>query len=242
MKYVKLFENWLNEAEGKIKPFDPKKPGDTLVFDISAWDVNAYKIESAYQSIFNRLLAKTDSPDVEQKVIVTQYNLYLDSDNTAKNVYLTNLNDLSKSFTAGEYAILDQTEVPDPVINNEFVPYAVRGKDVKIPSKKSKYKLAGYNVPPSECFFVIFPVKWPNTSDKKTPFFTEDSSFYVWGGGDKVELVSLSKIVNGFLNFEEKGKMVFDKSIDLKQLAEVLGYEIPDNYTPKKGGAKKIEK
>ena len=70
MKYVKLFENWLNEAE--VKPFDPKAPGATLVVDITQEDLlkDPKETHTILQSMFNRGMAKKDAPDVEESIKV----------------------------------------------------------------------------------------------------------------------------------------------------------------------------
>ena len=72
MKYVKLFENWLNEAEGEVKPFDAKVPGTTLVVDITQEDLlkDSKETHKILQSMFNRGMAKKDAPDVEESIKV----------------------------------------------------------------------------------------------------------------------------------------------------------------------------
>ena len=64
MKYVKLFENWLNEAEGEVKPFDAKVPGTTLVVDITQEDLlkDSKETHKILQSMFNRGMANISAP------------------------------------------------------------------------------------------------------------------------------------------------------------------------------------
>ena len=47
MKHIKLFENWLNEAESTAKAFDPKKPYNTLVVDITKEQLFADETKTA---------------------------------------------------------------------------------------------------------------------------------------------------------------------------------------------------
>ena len=106
MKYVKLFENWLNEAEGgAVKPFDAKDPGETLVVDITEEDL--YKdpkvMHIILQSMFNRGAAKKDSPDVPEAIeVIPLYvgwakhkkpdDAWSMDENTLKEVYVSGVN------------------------------------------------------------------------------------------------------------------------------------------------------
>ena len=55
MKYIKLFESWLNEADTNSK-LDPKKPDSTLVVDITVGDIkqNQADVKNIYASIFKK--------------------------------------------------------------------------------------------------------------------------------------------------------------------------------------------
>lgn len=73
MKYVKLFENWLNEAE--VKPFDSKNPGETLIVDITVEDMFKDDVTAAstLESVLNRAIAKKDSADAPKAVKVERF-------------------------------------------------------------------------------------------------------------------------------------------------------------------------
>lgn len=82
MKYLKLFENWLNEAEGEVKPFDPKNPGASLVVDITAGDMfkDDQTAATTLESILNRAIAKQDSPEAPKAVKVERFQFEFEGD------------------------------------------------------------------------------------------------------------------------------------------------------------------
>jgi hypothetical protein len=89
MKYVKLFENWLNEAEegkSEVKPFDPKKPYETLVVDITNEDFakSDKKQKIVIESILARCFDKTEKVE-ESKVWIREYKATYDGGTTGTN-------------------------------------------------------------------------------------------------------------------------------------------------------------
>ena len=54
--------------------------------------------------------------------------------------------------------------------------------------------------------------------------------------------ITLGSIVKDLAANIGKSNFMNDKSVKPQLIAELLGYKIPDNYTPKMGGIKKEEK
>lgn len=77
MKYVKLFEAWLNEDESKseVKPFDPSNPSESLIVDITVEDMfkDEATVAPTLASILNKAIAKKDSPDAAKSVKVERF-------------------------------------------------------------------------------------------------------------------------------------------------------------------------
>ena len=71
MKYVKLFENWLNEADeakpatfDSEKPFDFSKPNETAIVDITGKEVgnDPLQVQKVIETTINRIKGKRDEP------------------------------------------------------------------------------------------------------------------------------------------------------------------------------------
>lgn len=253
MKYVKMFENWLLEADGGgIKPFDPNKPYETLVVDIAGKDMpkDSAGIGTVLASVFNRMIAGEDSPNAKETVKVTP----------AKVVRYTNIKEgggqssaeisaEGKNFAYKFPRSLDSSskiqeylkDAEDRKLDIFFVTPPgyefeenkapqINWKDNKILLMIPKYNNDSFD---GDGFFA--------SSDYNLRFLVSVKPFQEAGNWSIGEL---SQIIGSFGNSNSRETMmsVSNSTGGYKGIAKALGYEIPEKYTPKQGGIKKGDK
>lgn len=235
MKYLKLFENWLNEDESTAKAFDPKKPYGTLVVDITKEDLFADETKTArvIDSLLSRAFDKTEKIS-SSKVSVQKFTAY-DYAPSGGGFYLKLSN---KTQTEGQYRVFlskkaaneltlsDMTSLKDPV-------YLVTLED-KQDWVDEKLKI---NIDAKT--YLLF--KDPEDEGKNDDFAI-NSKWQVVGGQTKDEAISctLGQILALASTKLENSAMLKDtKSGTPQSIAKTLGYEIPDNYAPGQGVEKK---
>ena len=231
MKHIKLFENWLNEAESTVKPFDPKKPNDTLVVDITKDQLfgDETKTASILQSLLSKAFDKTEKIS-SPKVSVQKFTAY-DYPPTPGGFYLKLSN---KTQTEGQYRVFlakkaanelglsDLTSLKEPV-------YLVTLEDKQDwVDERLKIKIDAKT-------YLLF--KDPEDEGQKEDFAL-NSIWQVVGGQTKDEAISctLGQILALASTKLESSAMLKDAKAGTPQnIAKALGYEIPENYTPGKG-------
>lgn len=231
MKHIKLFENWLNEAEGSAKALDPSKPNDTLVVDITKEELFADETKTALilQSLLSKAFDKTEKL-TSPKVSVQKFTAY-DYPVAPGGFYLK----LStKTQTEGEYrvflpkkaaselALSDMTSLKDPV-------YLVTLEN------KQDWVDEKLKINMDAKTFLLF--KNPDDEGQKEDFAL-NSSWQVVGGDKKDEVITctLGQILALASTKLENSAMLKDAKAGTPQsIAQLLGYKIPENYTPGKG-------
>ena len=239
MKYVKLFENWLNEAEegkSEVKPFDPKKPFETLVVDISNEDFE--KSDKSQKSIIASILAKCFDKNEkveESKVMVRGYKATNDG-STVLGAQLKIENDketLSVSIKTKDKTFLDKignfSEKPCFLVtkidsfNHNDNGYLNKSKSESIPVILVFPEDGGDPkdfVLNSKC--LIYNHNLVAENKEKNFFEGTIGSLAAWSA-DQFKFASIDKLKD-----TNAGKP--------QNIAKALGYEIPDNYAPKDGG------
>lgn len=238
MKYLKLFENWLNEAEsGAVKPFDPQKSIQTKVVDIT--NENFAKVSDVKQQrnilrgILNKCFAKKeDYEEGEIKMYPCKYSS--DQDNRMKL-------DIEGK---GECDLRTQN------------------RNISFPGWDKMGKFDGKN-----CFFValekdtkIFTGTYGDQIEPSKQADLPRVIIFPVGGDDPKGFLLNSKWLVQYCNNEAiKAEKSFyettlgciaawasDQFKDISALgdtnagkpqniAKILGYEIPDNYAPGQG-------
>jgi hypothetical protein len=234
MKYLQLFENWLNEAEtgkSEAKPFDPSKPNDTLVVDITKDQLfgDETKTASILQSLLSKAFDKTEKVS-SPKVSVQKFTAY-DYPPTPGGFYLKLSN---KTQTEGQYRVFltkkaanelglsDMTDLKDPV-------YLVTLEN------KQDWVDEKFKISIDAKTYLLF--KDPEDEGKKDDLAL-NTKWQVVGGQTKDEAISctLGQILALASTKLENSAMLKDSKAGTPQsIAQLLGYEIPDNYTPGKG-------
>jgi hypothetical protein len=255
MKYLKLFENWLNEAEGGVKPFDPMKPDETLVVDITEEDL--YKdpkvMHIILQSMFNRGVAKKDSPDVPE--VINVIPLYVGwskqvnpkepwhvKDNMFKGFYVRETN--GEEYTVVNKIPIDDYEntmillenllkekTPIFLVTNANDNWFEKNEDGNLLIKLNNKNMLLLPKDLSGKWLIENPKGFALNSKIQTRDGERRGGFYKQVLSGIVE--SISGIgTSGWCN--STGRPT--------QAAKILGYEIPDNYTPKMGGIEKTKR
>ena len=247
MKYIKLFENWLNEAE--VKPFDAKAPGATLVVDITQEDLlkDSKETHTILQSMFNRGMAKKDKPDVEETIKVIP--LYLgDPKDSNKDPFL------SQASSSGSL-VMKSIIVNDGEGKKYNVKVETGGSQLeddlkslqknKTPiflvtsSKNESWHVDKDGVEiiqPSNEVVILLPGNNQKWEIKDPKDFSLNVEFSILNGKKlSTSLISLGSIVKNIGNIASKAQLVNDKAATPKEIAGILGYKIPDNYAPKQG-------
>lgn len=231
MKHIKLFENWLNEAESTAKAFDPSKPYNTLIVDITKEDLFADETKTArvIDSLLSRAFDKTEKVS-SSKISVQKFTAY-DYAPSGGGFYLKLSN---KTQTEGQYRVFlakkaaseltlsDMTSLKDPV-------YLVTLED-KQDWVDEKLKI---NIDAKT--YLLF--KDPDDEGQKEDFAL-NSKWQVVGGQTKDEAISctLGQILALASTKLENSAMLKDAKAGTPQsIAQLLGYKIPENYTPGKG-------
>jgi hypothetical protein len=271
-KYVKLFENWLVEADEAVKPFDASNPGGTLVVDITVGDM--FKDESVVAttlaSVLNKAIAKKDSPDVEQTIKVEKFQFETKGDKEA----------FQKSIKESKYAF--------PMTNIDTnKKYFINFFDIDEETMKKLEAMAESD----QTLLLVSPASGEYSKESKRESLKSrpiieltndvfllgcDSNFKKWsdypgGVGADTSILDLKKKTNfqlltGSTITSESCNMLglfqimsdpnlkktaiksmafksFPKSdFNLVQVASTMGYKIPKDYSVKQGGITKTEK
>ena len=242
MKYVKLFENWLNEAEeGAVKPFDPKKSLQTKVVDINnenfakVSDVNTQR--NIIRGILNKCFAKKEDYE-EGEIVIYPCTYSSDEDNRIKLKFekegVCALSTQNRNIGFPGWEKMEKFKGKNCL-------FVALGKDPKI-FIDSAMEDRRYNIEPSKqsdlVRLIIFPVggddpkdfllnsKWLVQNYNREAIRAEKSFFETTLGCIAAWASDQFKDSNT-LNDKNAGKP--------QNIAKILGYEIPDNYTPGKG-------
>ena len=247
MKYVKLFENWLNEAEAK--PFDANKPGETLIVDITQENLlkDSKETSKILQSMFNRGMAKKDKPDVEESVKVIPFFVGDAKDSNAepfKQAASSSGSLVMKSIIISDmegkkYYVKVETggsqledELKSLQKNKTPIFLVASAKNELWHTEKDGIEI----ITPSNEVVILLPEnnqKWEIKSPKD---FSLNVEFAILNGKKiSTSPISLGSIVKNIGNIASKSQLSNDKTATPKLLADMLGYQIPEDYTPGKG-------
>jgi len=236
MKYLKLFENWLNEAEGatsEVKPFDPSKPFDTRIVDISNEDFTKADDEQK-RVIIGSILAKcfdksekvTDSKIRVSFFTVTDFKTVPGQDKT-DNVRFT-LKD--KDGNAAFITCINAGKIQDA---KSIYVVSMGGEDILGGSHKDTIEQT--NNPEKKKIVLV-------SSDKagKPEDFVLSSDWIVYDhtkGAKETIIESTLGNIAAFATtkFANIAMLKNANAGNPKNLAKALGYEIPENYAPGKG-------
>ena len=253
MKYVKLFENWLNEAEGEVKPFDAKAPGATLVVDITQEDLlkDSKETHTILQSMFNKGMAKKDAPDVGESIKVVP--LYVGNPKLpAKDPYLIppgteKITSIIVNDSEGnKYNV--KVETGGSQLEDELKALQKNKTPIFLvtSSKNEAWHVDKDGVEiiqPSNEVVILLPENNQKWEIKAAKDFSLNVEFSILNGKKlSTSLISLGSIVKNIGNIASKAQLVNDKAATPIDVAGILGYEIPKDYTPKMGGVKKLVK
>lgn len=233
MRYVKLYEQWLNEIDESSSKLDPKKPDTTLVVDISVGDIkqNRADAKNIYASILKKFEFKKDGPLSEtskNKIFEGKIESFIakgdDNTNYLKFYSDTKLLFSLKNADAKTFGITEWQV--DSFNDKESFFYCVGDciKDGTIKDKTKSFLFTSANL----------------RNDKSSIL---KSTWYVWllnEDSNKVQnAVTLGQIGNFIASEFDVSKLLEEGSGNPVNVAKLLGYEIPDNYAPKQGGIKK---
>lgn len=239
MKYLKLFENWLNEAEGEVKPFDPDKPWESFTFDISNEDIfkNPEKIENIIKSILSKSFDKQELKDSSSVSVITLYPYEFSADSKFITLY-------SKPSAQGDKYTIKTSDVSK--FGQKLTQLGINVNDFKDNQviyfvtfgNNDNWKDADNNIKIDQKNFFIFADSKPQ--DEKQSL---ESEWIVVTDLNNPMKTTLGQIAAFSSTKFENVTTLKDKSAgDPVLIAKMFGYEIPKGYTPKTGGAKKIEK
>lgn len=269
MKYVKLFEHWLYEAEGGVKPFDPKNPGATLLVDITVGDMfkDDETVSATLESVLNRAIAKQDSPDAPKSVKVERFQFEFEGDveklksslKEIKNAipvtnvetnkkYFVNLFDLDSDTRANFDKLVAQNQTL-LLVSPASGEYA---KESKRESLKSRPNIALTN----DVFFLGCDPdakSWNGyisaLGDKTSILDVKKKTNFVLLTGDSISantcnLIGLFQIMSdSAVKKTAISKLSFKSyptgDFNMEQVAKTLGYKIPKDYSSKQGVEKK---
>jgi hypothetical protein len=246
MKYVKLFENWLLEADGGgVKPFDPSKPGETLVVDINGDDFK--KGGSALiKNILAKCFEKTEDISSDDKITIKELEIdgdHWDSDNSwmiFKSKEDSGAVTIKFDLT---YVLREHGSTQDFRINifPKSKPCYIVSVNNSNLVKETKYGWAKTNaiiLKNPKTFLISFHEPIDKGTDSvlniDCTVFDLTLSYpkeYRTTFGSVCALTSA--------DFKEFAVLKNKDAGTPKNIAKALGYEIPDNYTPKQGGIKK---
>ncbi len=255
MKYIKLFESWLNEVDEKtynseaaiqvksddvingkseMKPFDPKKPDETLVVDIDGFDLSVDDSKYASRiiaSILGRCVKKDEKGnDPELTVIRMKID---DVQRPNQGLATIFLKDGSGSdFKRIQMIIPSELSVEE----NTYVYYIskytsddwVNDKGLILHKPKT---------------FLVF-----DTGGIEEGFaLNREFTIIDWSKESKNLPEPIKTTLGGICalattNFENLAILKDTNEAKPQNIAKALGYEIPENYTPKQGVTKREER
>jgi hypothetical protein len=265
MKYVKLFENWLLEAEGEVaKPatFDPKKPSKTLIVDIS--QENMAKLVPDWQAswlrkILNKAYYKKDTIDFDEELKVSVNYCTVGVVGNGREERGT-----QKKKNASNYASFKGLgeDAPFDAIKWKVVADAWDDGQLDETSDINTISFAELQKNKTPLFFVTLDGSTPETlpekesdiyvflkastksfilaptsdSFKNGKDFAINSEFNIWtDNGDSYSTVTLGNLIMNIQNYLDNGGKLLDIKPKPQEIAKALGYEIPDNYAPGQG-------
>lgn len=240
MKYLKLFENWLNEEEAsESKPFSPDKPWETFTFDISNEDIfkNSEKIGIIVKSILSKSFDKQELKESNSVSVITLYPYDFSADSKAIVLY-------SKPSGQGDKYTIKTADASK--FGQKLTQLGVTVNDFKdnqviylvTLGNNNNWKDGDNNIKLEQKNFFIFADSKPQ--DEKQSL---ESEWIVVTDLANPMKTTLGQIAAFSSTKFENVAMLKDKSAgDPVLIAKMFGYEIPKGYTPKKGGVKKIEK
>lgn len=236
MKYVKLFENWLNEAEGGVKPFDPGKPSETLVVDITNDNFAKANVE-IQKRILNSIFTKCFVKNEKFENIETSIMDFILKSGSDSEIELNNDKGTIRAYAGYNQSFqgwdkLDKFDGKTCFLLFRADSEPIRGvyKDTLSPSTgdASFMKVLIFPLGNDDPKDFLLNSKWvvhyhdkKAIRDKKSFYETTLGSLAAWGT-KQFKYTSVD-----ILNDTNAGKP--------QNIAKVLGYEIPDNYTPGKG-------
>jgi hypothetical protein len=236
MKYLKLFENWLLEAEGEGSiQFNPDKPWETFVFDITNDDIygDPVKLGGILRSVLAKSFDKKELADSKSVSVIPLYPYDFTADSKAIVLY-------SKPSGQGDkYSIPTETSKFAQKLkslgvdfrdftDNQTIYLVTLGNNQNWKDKDNNIQITPKN------FFVFADSKpkdakhslnseWITVTDIANPMKATLGQIAAFSSS-KFENVALLK----------------DKNVGTPNaIAGLFGYEIPEDYTPKAGGATK---
>ena len=247
MKYVKLFENWLNEAEGgAVKPFDPDKPANTLVVDIT--NENLAKADENNQAeILKGILCKSahnidasdESYQSKKGYTIIPYTFKSKENNT---IELRNNNQekyskvdlyagVESSFAGWNKMTTFNKKVCFLVYTEGDKPFF--GENEFVIKRSGNYSR-----------LLIFPVGGDDPKDfllnskwlvhlHNPDAITKETSFY------ETTLGCIAAWANVQFKYTSVDTLNDKNAGTPQNIAKLLGYEIPENYAPGQGVEKK---
>lgn len=266
MKYVKLFENWLLEAEGGVKPFDPSKPFETLMVDITAKETSVIfdkdKDLKQAESLMNRFLKsiykKSDGPELEGETIplkaIAFKSEFFHRDNTSElskskksYIELTDSNgnaillmDDSEGSVIGtgwkELGLWEGRTLTISIKDNFNGLVFIITKENDIQTKESKNDNKNIVLNKGD---IILALSSMDASEKRPSVLGQDCAVIQFG---KVPQTRMSLFTALKYCADDSQKLRSTGIEKPSVLASYLGYTVPDNYTPKQGGIKKADK
>ena len=262
MKHVKLFENWLNEAEeAKPATFDSKKPSKTLIVDIS--QENIAKIDPNWQAawlrtILNKAYYKKDTTDFDEDLKVSVDFCTVSVVGSGREEKRT-----GTKKTASNYATFKGLgDVPFDGIKWKVDAGAWDDGQLDKDSDSNTIEFEEFQKNKKPLFFVTLDGSTPETlqqkesdinvflkastksfilapksdSFKNGKDFAINSEFNIWtDNGESYYSVTLGNLIMNIQNYLDTGTKLLDVKPKPQEIAKALGYEIPDNYTPGQG-------
>lgn len=267
MKYLKLFENWLNEADGGgAKPFDANNPGATLVVDITQKDMlnltkDYDKLGDCLSSFLNKGFLKKDPLGAgEYKVSVTKCEII--ESKGGKDSYGNSIHKVFLKYTGSSSSFIDlgfKDEKNQFILNidsdfQKLIDHFDSLKASKIPvylvtlngSKVKIFGEFGDHLILKDGACILMPKRgefWEDTfkNEKDFAFNSEINLLYSKKhSGVEGGLGDLMPQIEKLMtNYGSIFQTHTEDKWTPQIIAKQLGYEIPDNYAPGQGVEKK---
>jgi hypothetical protein len=236
MKYIKLFENWINEenSESTEKPFNPQKPGLTNVLLIKSEDLtkNPNQETDIVKSIVDRIASKMGDKDMTVNI----YKYYMGQPDYKTGIFplYKNTKDSAGSLIWKPFGVGGETK--------GLLPFAA-GKGPQEP--KGDFYLETYIIPIAEDYVTKSPSAKADTpspdilvddkvliiakSDKKSKMAV-NTKWWLWNHKKRQwELVTLGQIAMfGSSDFKDESYLTDAKKGSSESIAGFL--ELKDFY------------
>lgn len=260
MKYLKLFESWINEADGESsKPFNPDKPDETLIVDISAQDLASLddkKLAAALSSILNRAYFTKEGVLTNTKLTVSpcyftdkssnftayskRYGKAEMSDGDTKfNIYVLSDDDKSNFDKITDAYIEKAKGSMEP----SFIVY-LESEPIKLVKFSKETDIVVLN---SRCFLLHPNESWKNTFKGGPEDFAISCEMYVQKDNNMPLFDTKITLGDLVLTLQDTMKSKGEFNTDLgghaaSNVGWAFGLELPDKYAPKMGGIKRESK